>query len=318
MCRKLATLLGGEIELKSELGIGSTFYLTIPVEYIRAEQDLPSGEWRDRAWEVDESRIPVLVVEDEPEARLIYEKFLRGSVFQMIAAASIRQGRDAMRQVRPHAIVLDIVLQGEDAWSWLAELKTDDATRSIPIIVATTVADEGKGYALGADEFYVKPLEREVFIGSLARLTGAQVVYPAVKSKGDKRPPVLIVDDEGAARYILAKLMENRPLIVRQASNGPDALRLAREIAPVAIFLDLDMPDVSGFEILNQLKADPALRNIPVAIVTSLILNDSDRRQLASQTCAIVNKSELSRARIEELLASILPESAEIPADSAH
>ena len=318
LCRKLATLLGGEIELKSELGVGSTFYLTIPVEYIRAERDLLPGEWRDRDWEVDESRIPILVVEDEPETRLIYEKFLRGSVFQVIAAASIRQAREAMRRVRPHAIVLDIVLQGEDAWRWLAELKTDDATRSIPIIVATAVADEGKGYALGADEFYVKPLEREVFVGSLARLTGTQFVYPAVKSTGDKRPPVLIVDDEGAARYILAKLMENRSLLVRQASNGPDALRLAREIAPVAIFLDLDMPDVSGFEILNQLKADPALRNIPVAIVTSLILNDSDRRQLASQTCAIVNKSELSRARIEELLASILPESAEIPADSAY
>ena len=318
LCRKLAALLGGKIELKSELGVGSTFYLTIPAEYSAADGDLVTGESRDREWDIDESRIPVLVVEDEPETRLIYERFLRGSVFQMISAGNLRQARDALRQVKPRVIVLDILLGGEDAWRWLVKLKTGAETQDIPVLVATTVEDEGKGYALGADEYFVKPVTREVFLGSLSRLTGLQAVYPAAKSEGDKFPHVLIIDDEGAARYILAKLMENQPIIVREVSNGVEGLRLAREIAPVVIFLDLDMPDVSGFEILKQLKVDPLLGNIPVAIVTSLILSDSERRQLESQSCAIIGKSELSRARIEELLASVLRESPELNAYAAH
>jgi CheY-like chemotaxis protein len=236
----------------------------------------------------------------------------------MIPAATIRQARDALRQVKPRVIVLDIVLRGEDAWQWMAELKTGGATQAIPVLIATTVEDEGKGYALGADEYFVKPLEREVFLGSLARLTGLQSVYQITKSKADKLPPVLIIDDEAAARYILAKLMENEPVTVHQAGNGPEGLRLAREIAPVAIFLDLDMPEVSGFELLKQLKADSSLRDIPVAIVTSFILNDSERRELESQTSAIIGKSELSRARIEDLLASVLRESPEFNAQAVY
>jgi CheY-like chemotaxis protein len=259
-------------------------------------------------------------LEDEPETRLIYERFLRGSVFQMIPAATIRQARDAVRQLQPRAIVLDILLRGEDAWKWLTELKTDPATRAIPILVATTVEDDGKAYALGADEYFVKPLEREVFLDSLARLTGSEprLDKPETDSGSGQQPSVLIVDDQPASRYILAKLIEHQPFWVREATNGTDALRAAKEVAPQLIFLDLDMPDISGFEVLDQLKADPVTRTIPVAIVTSLVLNEADRRRLASHACAILNKSELSRDRIEQLLTRLKTESPEARAAAHH
>jgi signal transduction histidine kinase/CheY-like chemotaxis protein len=320
LCRKLATLLSGKIEVKSELGVGSTFYLTIPAEYTTADGDLVSGELRDREWEIDDSRIPVLLLEDEPQARLVYENFLRGSPFQMIPAGNIRQARDAMRQIQPRAIVLDIVLRGEDTWKWLADLKADAATRNIPVLVATMVDDERKGYALGADEYCVKPLQRDVLLGSLERLTGVESHDDERKSKQDKVPRgrVLIVDDEGAARYIFAKLLQGQHFILRQATNGKDGLHLAKEFAPDFIFLDLNMPDISGFEVLNLLKADPATRAIPVAIVTSLVLSEPDRRNLARQACAIINKSELSRARIEHLLTKDLTESRERSAVADH
>jgi signal transduction histidine kinase/CheY-like chemotaxis protein len=313
LCRKLATLMGGKIDLTSQVGIGSTFALTIPVEHLGPAKELVSDEPAGREWQMDETRIPVLFLEDERETRLIYENFLRGSPFQMIPAGNIRQARDAMRQIQPRAIVLDILLRGEDAWKWLAELKTDAATRNIPVLVATTVDDERKGYALGADEYCVKPLKRDVLLGSLERLTGVEAHDDERKSK-DKRVPrgqVLIVDDQGAARYVLAKLLQGRHFILRQATNGTDGLRMAKEFAPDFIFLDLDMPDISGFEVLNLLKADPATRAIPVAIVTSLILSEPDRQNLAKQACAILNKSELSRARIEDLLTKDLAESLE-------
>jgi signal transduction histidine kinase/CheY-like chemotaxis protein len=309
LCRKLATLLGGKIELKSELGIGSTFYLTIPSEYVRPDGDLPLGELRDGDWKLDDSRIPVLVLEDEPETRLIYERFLRGSPFQMIPAASIRQARDVMRSVQPRAIVLDILLPGGDTWKWLASLKTNPATRAIPVLVATTVDDERKGYALGADEYFVKPLQREILLGALARLTGSGVRLQKPQGPIEKglQPCVLIIDDQAASRYILVKLMQDE-FLVREASNGTDGLRMAKEIAPRLIFLDLNMPDVSGFELLDQLKADPITRGIPVAIVTSLVLTEAERARLENQACAIINKTELSRERVARLLARVLAE----------
>jgi CheY-like chemotaxis protein len=117
----------------------------------------------------------------------------------------------------------------------------------------------------------------------------------------------LIIDDQAASRYILVKLMQDE-FLVREASNGTDGLRMAKEIAPRLIFLDLNMPDVSGFELLDQLKADPITRGIPVAIVTSLVLTEAERARLENQACAIINKTELSRERVARLLARVLAE----------
>ena len=310
LCRKLATLLGGRIELESEVGIGSTFFLTIPAECAPADRSKLPSESHEQGSELDESRHPVLVVEDEPEARLIYERYLRSSAFKMIPAANIRDARDLMRRIQPRAILLDILLRGEDSWTWLAELKSNAVTRSIPILVVTTVEDAGKGYALGADEYYVKPVKREVLLESLQRLTG--VAHGVDQAKGHLRKgaprKVLIIDDQAASRYILYKLIESESFIIRQSSNGADGLRMAKEVMPHFIFLDLDMPEVSGFEVLDRLKADPVLRSIPVAVVTSLTLSEMDRQRLDPQAYAIINKAELSRQRLQGLLANVLPE----------
>jgi CheY-like chemotaxis protein len=302
LCRKLATLLGGKIELQSQLQVGSTFALTVPIEYVSAHEELSAGELRPPSWELDDSRIPVLVVEDEQETRLIYEKFLRHSAFQMIAAASIRQARAAMRQLRPGAILLDIVLRGEDSWKWLAMLKADAGTRSIPVVVATMMDDQGKGHALGADDYLVKPIDRDTLLRTLARVTGSEMELLHSEARVKLQRRVLVIDDEPTSRYIIAKLLEGEPLLVRQASNGADGLRIAKEIRPRLIFLDLSMPDISGFDLLDQLKDDPATRDIPVVIVTSLVPSEAERARLQNSACAIISKRDLSRDRMEELL----------------
>lgn len=320
LCRKLSLLMGGKIELTSKVGLGSTFSLTIPGEHFILDKELASDELAERDWQIDETRIPVLFVEDESETRLIYENFLRGSRFQMMSAGNLRQAREVMRRTQPRAIVLDILLQGEDAWKWLVELKMDAATRNIPILVATTVEDERKGYALGADKYFVKPLERDILLGALERLTGVGFKGSEGKIIADEVPRgrVLIVDDQSAGRYVLAKLLEDQHFILHEATNGADGLRMAKELTPDLIFLDLDMPDISGFEVLNLLKADPATRALPVAIVTSLDLSELDRQNLARQVCAIINKSELSRARIKDLLSKDLTETVERAAAPTH
>lgn len=306
LCRKLAGLLGGQIDLMSELGVGSTFSLTIPLSYVDAGTGRADEVAQRQNWQIDESRIPVLVVDDEPEARLIYEKYLGDSPFRALAVSTLRQARATLRQHQPRAIILDIALSGEDAWTWLAELKREETTREIPIMIASAVEDRGKGLALGADAYCVKPLERGALLDQLQRLT-SMLNDPEHDETGDSPPArVMIIDDEPAARYVLSKLLCDKPCRVQEAENGVEALRMIKASRPQLIFLDLTMPDVSGFEVLNRLKADASTQSIPVAVVTSAALSEANRRLLETQTCAIISKTELSRERIDHVWQQVL------------
>jgi len=309
LCRKLATLLGGKIDLVSQVGVGSTFSLTIPLQYVAASEAEPTDNAPPQRWEWDETRLPVLVLDDEPATRLIYEKYLRESAFQVLSAGNLREARDALRQVRPCAIILDIALRGEESWNWLAELKADCGTREIPIIIATAVEDRGKGLTLGADAYCVKPLTREVLIEQLERVSDPEFRAAPANLESVPSARVMIIDDEPAARYVLTKLLSHKACSVQEAVNGTEGIRLAKETMPNLIFLDLKMPDVSGFDVLDRIKTDPATQPIPVAVVTSATLTDVDRRRLEAQTCAIMNKTELSRERVEQVLEKIQTES---------
>ena len=309
LCRKLATLLGGKIDLVSQVGVGSTFSLTIPIQYVAAGEAEPADAAPPQRWEWDETRLPVLVLDDEPATQLIYEKYLRESPFQVLSASNLREARDALRQVRPRAIILDIALRGEESWNWLAELKADGRTREIPIIIATAVEDRGKGLTLGADAYCVKPLTREVLIEQLERVTDTEFCAAPAHLESAPSARVMIIDDEPAARYVLTKLLSHKDCSVQEAVNGTEGIRMAKETMPNLIFLDLKMPDVSGFDVLDRIKTDPATQPIPVAVVTSATLTEVDRRRLEAQTCAIMNKTELSRERVEQVLEKIQTES---------
>jgi DNA-binding response OmpR family regulator len=127
---------------------------------------------------LDPNRIPVLIVEDGAETQLIYEKFLKGSLFQAIPVYTVREAQRVMQQIQPGAIILDILLPGGESWQWLAELKDTEATRDMPIIVATTVDDPRKGLALGADAYCLKPIERQWL---LEQLNGLVPTWSGVK-----------------------------------------------------------------------------------------------------------------------------------------
>jgi len=301
LCRKLAGLLGGHVDVVSQVGIGSTFSLTIPLRYVELQAERADETAEQEDWEIDPSRIPVLIVEDEPETRLIYENYLRGSPFQPLAVANIRRARATLRQCHPRAIVLDIVLRGEDAWNWLAELKADEGTREIPILVLSAVEDRSKGLALGADVYCVKPLKKDDLLEQLERLTGN-----GAPDRDERAAQVIIVDDEPAARYVLAKLLGGKFRRIKEAESGAEGLRLIKASPPQLVLLDLNMADISGFEVLHELKTDAATQTVPVAVVTSAKLTEAERRLLDGRTCAIIDKAELSRERIEQLWREVL------------
>jgi CheY-like chemotaxis protein len=259
--------------------LGSTFSASVPLVYAMFQ---PFSEVM-LAPELDQARLPVLVVEDEIEQRLLYEKYLRGTGFQVAPARNLREARALLETVRPAAVILDIALVGEDAWGMLPYLKTAPETADIPVLVVTTVEDRQKAMSLGADAFAQKPVARRWLLEQLHRLTG--------RSAPRK---ILVIDDEDVSRYLLRQLFPSPPDHVIEASNGAEGLRFARDEQPQLILLDLLMPELGGFEVLERLRADPLTSEIPVVISTSKTLDAEECERLERCSARLLPKGRLT------------------------
>ncbi len=286
LCRRLARLMHGEVAVRSEIGVGSTFTATLPVHYDERVASPAASVTQDVS--VDPLLAPVLVVEDEPETQFIYGKLLKGSRYQPISARNLREAREVVTHMQPRAVLLDILLRGEDSWRWLADLKNNPATAAIPVLIATNMEDERKALALGAEAFFMKPLCR----ASLLEKMFAVVVRN-----------VLVIYDDPAARYLYQKLLSDPRTHVIEAIDGHSGLEAARSTQPVMIFLDLNLPDSIGEDILAAIRRDSALKKVPVAVVTSRSLSPEERDRLGEHAQAVLEKSELSADRAREILA---------------
>jgi CheY-like chemotaxis protein len=280
LSKKLAELLGGSVSVASQPGLGSTFSATIPLVYSTAQSASDVVVPPDA---LDQNRTPILVIEDEIETRLLYEKYLRGTGFQTVPARSIREAKVLLETIRPGAIILDILLRGEDSWGLLAELKRTAQTRDVPVLVVTNVEDPQKADTLGADAFCQKPVERRWLLDRLHTLTGRRSPHK-----------VLVIDEEEVSRYLLRQLFPPQCGQVIEADNGVEGLRFARDEQPQLIVLDLLTPDPGGLEVLEKLRADPRTAAIPVMISSAKTPDADETSLLDRQTAGFLPKSSLS------------------------
>jgi signal transduction histidine kinase/CheY-like chemotaxis protein len=285
LSKRLAELLGGRVWVHSELGVGSTFSVAIPIVF---EPRLPTEELP-FSWEA-QGRHPILVLEDEHSEQLFYEKILKDSHYHAYPARSVSAAREMMRRLLPAAIVLDVLLEGEDTWHLLSELKRDPETRGIPVVVVSTLDDARKGLALGADVYATKPIQRQWLLNTLDTLVG----------KSHRHTKVLVVDDQDAARYIVRQFLRDPEYSIIEARTGAEGIDRARDAQPDVILLDLALGDMNGREVLQRLKSDPVTARPPVIIVTSSRLQQTEREQLAASVAGIVSKDSLSREKIRE------------------
>jgi CheY-like chemotaxis protein len=294
LSKKLAKVLGGEVRVKSSLGVGSTFTLEIPLRY-RDSLEERGSEASALAWNRESGKPPVLIVEDDAVMKIMYNNFLEGSPFQAVHASTIREADQILDQMRPAAIVLDVVLRSEDSWTFLARHAEDARTQGIPILVVSSIEDQGKAYHLGANGYLVKPINRADLIQRLTLATGHSPVNR-----------VLIIDDDERDRYLFKHQLRDASFLVLEASGGREGIRKASEEKPHVIVLDINMPDMTGFEVVERLKAQASTKDIPVVICTSRILTNPERTQLTDQAVSIIGKESREKSDVAERLRRII------------
>jgi signal transduction histidine kinase/CheY-like chemotaxis protein len=281
LARRLATALGGTLTMTSEVGKGSQFVLAIPRHHDEARAMQAMVE-RSRIKQPDASSI--LVVEDDRKTLFLYEKYLVMAGFHVVPARTIEEAEAAMQSNRPAAIVLDVMLEGDTSWNFLANVKRNLDTRDIPVLVVTVTNRADKARALGADEFWLKPIDQDRLLRKLRQLAQQR---PATT--------VLVIDDDETSRYLLRRHLQDTQYELLEASTGPEGVAIAKQRHPRVILLDFLLEGMNAFDVLDDLKADPQTRTIPVIVVTSHVLAEADQRRLLEEAEAVISKQHLSR-----------------------
>jgi PAS domain S-box-containing protein len=291
--RRFCQLMGGDIEAQSEPGRGTTFTVRLPAEVGSAAAPPrpaePAPAPAANGAPADEP--VVLVIDDDPAMREMLTRYLAGEGFRPVTATTGKEGLELAGRLHPAVILLDVMMPQMDGWSVLSVLKADAGLAPIPVIMLTVMEDKSLGYLLGAAEFLTKPVEWDR-LGAVLRKYRADKVAPAV----------LIVEDEAPAREGLRRAMERDGWTVAEAENGKVGLRRLAEAVPEAVLLDLMMPEMDGFEFLDELRRRPEWQRVPVVVLTAKELTAEERQRLQGSVRRVLQKGALSR---EELLREI-------------
>lgn len=288
MVRRLAELHGGGLMVHSREGEGSVFTVWLPWREVHDDKApaLPAPRPADAAGGEPAACGTgplVLVVEDDPRAASLMRLQLQSQGYRVEFANTAEQGLVRAAELRPAALVLDIILPGMDGWDMLARLKDRADTSHIPVVIVSITDEARRGFALGAAQVLVKPVTQGELLAALA---AAGLDEPPTAAR------VLVVDDDPKAVALVSKHLQVAGYTPLGAYGGQEALDLVRSDPPELIVLDLMMPHVSGFDVVHGLRGHPDTAGIPIIVLTAKLLTRDDRTQLSGKVQQVMEKTD--------------------------
>ncbi|HCF04854.1 MAG TPA: histidine kinase [Desulfomicrobiaceae bacterium] len=268
VAKRLAELLGGRVWVESAVGEGSTFWVELPM----------------RSGEGGKGPLPVvLVVEDEDSVFYLYEKQGADLPVRWEHVRGVHAAQRFLEEQTPSAMIVDLLLEDGNGLELIAWCRTQPHLQEVPIFVATVLSQElERAKDQGATDAVAKPVPPDWI---KKRLTG-------LRGEDGDRPVVVSIDDEPSARYLVRRLLQDTGYALLEASSGEEGLALVRQVHPQFVFLDLNMPGMSGREVLARIKADPATAKTLVIILTSQSLSEAEVAAL-QQAAAVLSKEAI-------------------------
>jgi signal transduction histidine kinase/CheY-like chemotaxis protein/putative methionine-R-sulfoxide reductase with GAF domain len=287
--RHFVEMHGGEITVESQEGVGTVFTFTLPIHPQEEHKTLAASDEVD-AETPDAARRLVLAVDDDAGVISLYKRYLEGRGYQVIGVSDSNDVLDKVKELQPFAITLDVIMPNKDGWQVLRELKECPETQHIPIIFCSIVSDEGRGFSLGAADYLVKPIMEDELLAALSRLDHM-----------DEETEVLVIDDQADDILLIRRILEaQHGYRIIEASSGQIGIDLVRQRQPDIIILDLMMPEMNGFAVLEILKREPETRAIPVIVITAKELTEEERQFLNGQVEVLLRKGLFTERELLE------------------